>query len=233
VIQAIYLRRQKDIMQQDVGSDRGDFRSLLNDHAGFQGELKEVDLKALDALCNGQNHQGVAAIIEPYQMVAYSDLLSVPKPLILACDQVQDPHNLGAIFRSAAVFGTTGLVLSKDKSVAVNPTVHKVSSGATWHVPAATVVNMSRALAKAKDKGLWIIGSVESGGCQPAKAPFAESTMLIVGNEERGMRPLLQKHCDVLVTIPAFNPAFPALNVASATSVLLYEAACQRRANSS
>lgn len=223
VVRVIYLR-QVDLDNAEamlLGADS-------NDGSWLRQKIKVVDAARLDQLSGGRNHQGVIAKIDAFQMTPLATLLAVDKPLIVACDQIQDPHNLGTVFRSAAVFGATGLMMSKDKSATITPTVHKVSSGATWRVPATTVVNMRRALSQAKAAGLWIVGSVESGGCPPSQAPLVEPSLLIVGNEERGMRRLLQQHCDCLVTIPVANPAFPALNVASATAVLLYEAACQR-----
>jgi len=133
VVRRIYLKHVDTKLSQSPA--KHDFLKGLDIDPNRLGlRVSIVDVAQLDRISGGQTHQGIIAEIDPYQMASFSELVTVDKPLIIACDQIQDPHNLGAVFRSAAVFGATGLVLSKDKSVTVTPTVHKVSSGATWRV---------------------------------------------------------------------------------------------------
>lgn len=186
----------------------------------------------LDALCPGESHQGVAAVVGDYVYVELEELAPLDAaraPLIVAVDGVTDPQNLGAMFRAASVLGATGMVLTKDRCANVSPLVVRVSSGATEHLPCARVTNLSRALEQLKERGVWVAGTVERGGKAPAEVDLAGPLALVLGSEQRGLRPGVAKACDYLLTIPTPGP-IAALNVASATAVLVYEAARQRRA---
>lgn len=184
----------------------------------------------LDALCASQSHQGVAAVVGDYEYCDLEDLLETRElpPLLVVVDSVTDPQNLGAMIRSAVVLGATGLVLPKDRCVAITSTVVRVSSGATEHLPCAMVTNLPRALKQIKEAQIWVVGTVERDGCAPRDVGWREPTAVVLGNEQRGIRPLVRRHCDLHVTIPTPGP-IAALNVAAAAAVVLYEAARQRQ----
>jgi 23S rRNA (guanosine2251-2'-O)-methyltransferase len=186
----------------------------------------------LDALTGGGNHQGVAAIVGEY---AYSDLHELldrpggPPPLLLALDCVEDPQNLGAILRSGLVLGATGVIVPADRSAKVTPAVVRVSAGASEHLPCALVTNLARALEELKREGLWIVGAVEGGGVRPEEIDLTGPVAIVLGNEHRGLRPLVLRGCDFRLTIPTSAP-IASLNVAAAATAVCYEAARQRRA---
>jgi 23S rRNA (guanosine2251-2'-O)-methyltransferase len=187
----------------------------------------------LDQLSRGAPHQGVVAIAGEYPYVALEDLLEsslkAPRPpLILVLDSVQDPQNLGALVRTAHVAGADGVVIPKDRAVAVTPAVVKASAGATEHTRIAQVVNVARALEQIKEAGLWIAGAVAAGGVEPWKVDLGAPTALVLGAEGKGIRPLVLRGCDLLVRIPMVGKV-ASLNVAAAGAILLYEALRQRQ----
>ncbi len=150
-------------------------------------------------------------------------------PLLLVLDCVTDPQNVGAILRSALVLGASGLVLPKDRAAPITPAVVRVSAGASEHLRCARVTNLARALEQMKEAGLWVAGAVESGGVAPEQADLRGPAAIVLGNEQKGIRPLVRRGCDLLITIPS-RSAIASLNVAAAGVTLLYEAARQRRA---
>jgi 23S rRNA (guanosine2251-2'-O)-methyltransferase len=191
----------------------------------------------LDALAEGGNHQGVVAVVGEYRYATLDGLLAralggesdgARRPLILVLDGVQDPQNLGAIVRTAHVAGAHGVVIPKDRAVGVTSAAVKASAGATEHLAIAQVVNVARALEELKAAGLWTVGAVAGGGQPPWRVDLREATALVLGAEGKGIRPLVRRHCDLLVEIPMAGQV-ASLNVAAAGAMLLYEAVRQRQ----
>jgi len=232
-VQELLHSRPQQIQLLWLLEPRGSRRHSL---AEFKRQVKERGIEVrhatreqLDAFCDTASHQGVVAVVGEFDYCALEDLVESthPSPLLVAADGITDPQNLGAMIRSSVVLGATGMVVPKDRSSAITPTVVRVSSGATEHLRCAMVINLARALRQLKQAGLWVTGAVERGGLAPSQLALTEPTVLVLGNEQRGIRPNVLKACDQLVTIPTTGP-IGALNVAAATSVLLYEAARQR-----
>ena len=192
--------------------------------------VQDSSPRELDALCGGASHQGIVAVVGEYEYVDIEDLLELDEgpPLLLVLDSIQDPQNLGSIFRSALVLGATGLVIPQNRAASITPTVVRVSAGATEHLPCARVTNIARCLTQLKEAGLWVVGTVEQGGSHPADTPLDGPAAVVLGNEQKGLRPLVQKQCDVLATIPGPS-AIASLNVGAAAVAFCYEAARQRR----
>lgn len=195
--------------------------------------LEERDRSELDALAGGEaRHQGVVAIAGEF---IYAELEQViedaaegPRPpLVVVLDGVQDPHNFGAIVRSASVLGAHGVVIAKDRAVPVTPAVVKASAGATEHLAIARVTNLVRALETMKEAGLWTVGAVVGEAPAPASVDMTGAIALVVGAEGKGLRPLVEKTCDHRVRIPMPGAAL-SLNVSVAAGVLLYEVERQR-----
>jgi 23S rRNA (guanosine2251-2'-O)-methyltransferase len=185
----------------------------------------------LSALC-GESHQGVAALAGAYPYRDLEHLLDLGGvPLLLLVDGVTDPQNLGAMIRSAVVLGATGLVLTKDRCAGITPAVVRVSSGATEHLPCARITNLVRAIEQLKAAGVWVAATVERGGGHPADTDLTVPLALVMGSEQRGVRPLVLRHCDMTLTIPS-RAQIASLNVAAATTAVLYEANRQRREGS-
>lgn len=140
--------------------------------------------------------------------------------LWLALDCLQDPHNVGAIFRTAAFFGVKGMIVTQDRSAPMNGTVYDVATGGVEHVPFSVETNLSRALSKAKDSGLWILGASEHAEQSISEIKPDRPWLLVIGNEEKGIRRLTRDHCDMLCSVPAIGNV-TSLNASSAAAVMI------------
>ena len=174
-------------------------------------------------------HQQVVAFSEPYDYAHLDDLLAGDEPrLIVALDHLTDPHNLGAIVRTAAAAGATGIVIPERRSVGVNATVRKASAGAVAHLPIAQVTNIAQALRTMKEAGVWVAGAVGEPGALPyTEADFTGNICLVIGAEGAGLAELVRKQCDFLVGIPMRGKT-ASLNASVAAGILLYEVLRQR-----
>ena len=175
-------------------------------------------------------HQGVVARVKEFGYAALETLVAAAgrmPPLLVALDQVQDPHNLGALIRSAQALGAHGLFFSKDRACEVTPTVVKAAAGATTHLPIARVTNLRRALTSLKEQGLWIVGTTPSAHQSLSQCDLRGPTVLVIGSEGNGMRRMTHDTCDHLARIPLFGDV-ASLNAAAAGAICLYEAARQR-----
>lgn len=192
--------------------------------------VEDVSRKALQDLA-GQAaiHQGIVAQVQPF---AYADFAALRAPegqasLLVALDQVQDPHNLGAIIRSAYALGAHGLFFPKDRACEVTPTVVKSAAGASAHLPIARVTNLRRALDQLKQDGLWVVGTAPEGRQALHTVDLRQPIVLVVGSEGSGMRKTVAEACDFLVQIPMAGK-LGSLNASVAGAIGLYEAARQR-----
>lgn len=186
----------------------------------------------LDRVTAGADHQGVVALHAPFEYVGVDDVLKNRVPgldsdLIVILDCILDPHNLGSIIRTSHCMGANGIILPADRAASVTPAVLKVSAGSAAVLPIACVTNLARTIDELKEKGFWIYGADTSGGGSIRQHDFHSSTVLILGGEEKGMRRLIRKKCDFLVTIPMAGN-FDSLNVAVAAGILQYEILLQR-----
>ncbi|HXO08468.1 MAG TPA: 23S rRNA (guanosine(2251)-2'-O)-methyltransferase RlmB [Solirubrobacteraceae bacterium] len=184
----------------------------------------------LERICGSAEHQGVCAEVSPFRYAAQDELLALPEPMIVALDQVQDPHNLGAIARSAECAGASGLVVPERRSAEVTPAVCKASAGAVEHLPIAKVRNLADFLTSAKRAGVWCYGADQSGAADYATVDFSGPLVLVLGSEGRGLRPRVAGACDVLVSIPV-RGMIESLNVSAAAAVLIFAAARDRQGN--
>ncbi len=179
------------------------------------------------------NHQGVIARVMAHETLndrAFFNLLSSTEtPFVLALDSIQDPHNLGAIIRSAAAAGATGIIIPKDRSASLSGTVAKISAGALAHIPVCQTTNFVRMLQKLKEMGIWIFGTIKEGGNSLYKTDFSGPLCLVIGGEEKGLRPLVKEQCDFRVTIP-MQGKLDSLNASVAAGILLFEIIRQKAA---
>lgn len=173
-------------------------------------------------------HQHVVAVSEPFDYARLEDLLAGEWPrLIVALDHLTDPHNLGAIVRTAEAVGATGIVIPERRSVGVNATVRKASAGAVAHLPIAQVTNMAQALRTMKEAGIWVAGAAGDDGITYTDADLTVDLCLVIGSEGSGLADLVRKQCDFLLSIP-MRGATSSLNASVAAGVLLYEVLRQR-----
>ncbi|MDF5712122.1 MAG: 23S rRNA (guanosine(2251)-2'-O)-methyltransferase RlmB [Nostoc sp. S4] len=196
--------------------------------------IDEVEPKRLDQITNNSNHQGVAAQIAPYTYIELPDLIeqakSVTDPVIVVADGITDPHNLGAIIRTAEAIGAQGLVIPQRRASGITSTVVKVAAGALENFSVARVVNLSRALEELKTAGFWIYGTAATGSEPLHTVNFSGPIALVIGSEGEGLSMLTQRSCDVLVSIPLQGKT-PSLNASVAAGMALYEIYRQRALN--
>lgn len=194
--------------------------------------VEETDKKKLDYLANGIPHQGIAALSCPIEYSSVDEILELAKsknekPLIVVCDEVEDPHNLGAIIRSADGAGAHGVIIGKRRSAPITQTVVKSSAGATSYIKIAKVVNIPSVLDELKEKGLWIYAA-DMDGTEYGKVNFNCGCVLVVGNEGAGISRLVREKCDELVSIP-MRGGVESLNVSVATGIILYDMSNKQR----
>ena len=191
-----------------------------------------VDRRKLDVMSTTRAHQGVIALVAAHLYYSIDHILEEAAsrgetPLIIICDELSDPHNLGAILRSAECAGAHGVIIPKRRSVGLTATVAKASAGAIEYMKVAKVGNINNAIAELKEKGVWIYGTAAEGSIPMYKADLTGPTAIVIGNEGDGMSPLVRKNCDVMVHIP-MKGHITSLNASAAASILLYEAVRQR-----
>lgn len=203
------------------------FLSLLDEAKSNGAVIDEVDGRRLTQITDGANHQGIVAQVASYDYRELDDLIEQAKtgakvPVIVAADSITDPHNLGAIIRSAEALGAQGIVIPQRRAAGITATVAKVAAGALETIPVSRVVNLKRALEALKEAGFWIYG-LSSEGSQPLhNVVFDRPTVLVVGAEGDGLSLTVQQGCDVLISIPLRGQT-PSLNASVATGMALYE----------
>ncbi len=188
----------------------------------------------LDRLAATQSHQGVVAVTSEKEYVGAEDLLAQrrgERAFIVVLDGVEDPHNLGAIIRTADGAGVDGIVIPERRAVGVTGTVAKASAGATEHLPVARVTNISRTIDELKRNNVWTIGLDERGEQSYDEVDYTSDCAIVLGAEGRGLHEHVREHCDFVVHIPMLGQV-PSLNVSVAAGVVMYEVARQRRKSS-
>jgi 23S rRNA (guanosine2251-2'-O)-methyltransferase len=184
--------------------------------------------RRLNEVAGNMDHQGVVAFCEPYRYGDAHELATGESPLVACLDQVIDPHNLGAVVRSAEGAGASGVVITERNAARVTPAVCKASAGAVEHVPVAVVVNLGRYLEEIKSPRLWVWAAVGDAETSVWEADLATGVGLVFGAEGRGLRPGVRRACDDAFAVPLAGKV-ESLNVSVAAGVALFEAARQRR----
>ena len=183
---------------------------------------ERADAAELERLCGTAEHQGVCAEAEPYPYAEEDRLLESPDAIVVCLDEVQDPHNLGAVCRVAESAGANGLVIPHRRSAEVTPAACKAAAGAVEHLAIARVRNLADWLGEAKQREAWVYGAARQPGAVPYdSADYSGRTVLVLGSEGRGLRPRVAASCDRLVTLPQ-RGRVESLNVATAAAALLY-----------
>lgn len=175
-------------------------------------------------------HQGVMARIKPFSTISLDELLSKysgNNPTLLALDNIQDPHNLGAIIRSASAAGVAGVIVTKDRTAPLSGTAAKTAAGALAHIDICLVANLSTTIKKLKDKGFWIYGAAGDADQTIFQTEFSGPICVVIGSEGKGIRSLVKKQCDFLISIP-MQSSLDSLNASVAAGVVLFEIARQR-----
>ena len=215
----------------DGDTDRG-LQRLAAEAKEAGAVIVPVDRRKLDQMSFTRSHQGVIALAAAHDYFTIDDILEEAaergeNALIVICDELSDPHNLGAIMRSAECAGAHGVIIPKRRSVGLTATVAKASAGAVEYMKVARVTNINNAINELKEKGVWVFGTAAEGSVPMYKADLTGPAAIVIGNEGDGMSPLVRKNCDMLVHIPMAG-RISSLNASAAASILLYEAVRQR-----
>ncbi|MDK2824399.1 MAG: rRNA (guanosine2251-2-O)-methyltransferase [Clostridia bacterium] len=213
------------------GSHKGSIQEIIKLAKEKRIPFQQVDKSKLDKMFPGQNHQGVVALVAVADYVDWQDILENARrkkeePLIIMLDEIEDPHNLGAILRTVDAVGAHGVIIPKRRAVPLTEGVAKASAGAVEYVPVARVANLAQTIDQLKKEGCWIVGTSLEGNNfyeQDLKGPL----VVIIGSEGRGLSKLTKEKCDFLVTIPMFGK-INSLNASVAAGVVLYEILKQR-----
>ena len=187
----------------------------------------ETPAEELERLCDSPDHQGVVAEVDPYPYADPGSLLDSDEALVVALDQIQDPHNLGAVCRAAEVAGASGVVIPERRAASITPAACKASAGAVEHLPVARVRNLADWLAQAKESGAWVYGAEAEAGRSYTDVDWAGRAVLALGSEGKGLRPRVAEACDELISIPV-RGRVGSLNASVAAAVILFEAAKAR-----
>lgn len=195
--------------------------------------IKNVSDQKLTQMCGGASHQGIIASGACAEYVSVEDILAISKkkgtaPFIIICDEIEDPHNLGAIIRTAEAAGADGIIIPKRRSASLNATVFKTSAGAASWLPVARVANLGAAIDELKKNGIWIYGT-DASGENYSDTSFTGPIGLVIGSEGFGMGRLIRDKCDFLVKLPMYGK-ITSLNASVAAGIFMYEAVRQRAA---
>jgi 23S rRNA (guanosine2251-2'-O)-methyltransferase len=199
-----------------------------------RAKVRTAPRQKLDRLAGAPAHQGVVAVVSDYRYRDLEELLAVAAgtgeaPLLVVLDGIEDPQNLGAIIRSAHALGAHGVVLPRDRAAGISPAAAKASAGAVEHCPVARVVNLTQALERLKERGIWSVATAADAARDLSEVDLTGPLALVVGSEGKGIRPLVRRTCDDVARIPMAGRV-ASLNASAAAAIGLYEVARQRRA---
>lgn len=230
VMEALRADRPLDSVLIAKGERSGSLMALTAKCRERGIPVKEVDPRKLDALC-GPNHQGIAAVAACREYATLDDLFAAAQekgepPFLVICDELEDPHNLGAVVRTAEAAGAHGVVIPKRRSAGLTAAVYKASAGAVEYLPVARVSNITETIREMKKRGVWVYGLDMDGGtwCQ---TDLTGAVALVVGSEGKGISRLVREQCDGILSLP-MHGSINSLNASVACGILLYEAARQR-----
>jgi len=220
------------IAKGDVDASLGHMASRAR---GAGAVVVETDRRKLDHMSKGQAHQGVVALASVKAYCELEDILAYAAergepPLVVLCDELSDPHNLGAIIRTAEAAGAHGIIIPKRRSAGITPIVQKTSAGAVNHLPVCRVPNLTAAIKDLQKAGLWIYGAAMEGEKTLWETDLTGPAAIVIGSEGEGLGRLVAEHCDFLVKIPMLGKV-SSLNASVSAGLLLYETVRQRTGN--
>ena len=225
VIEALKSDRTIECLYVSKGDLEGSIKVALGLAKDKGIVVKEADRRKLDTMCEGLNHQGIVAKVTPFKYCEVNDILEVAekkgeKPFIVILDEIEDPHNLGSIIRTAELCGVHGIIIPKRRNVGVTSTVYKCSAGAIEHMKIAKVTNINATIDMLKEKGIWIYGADIEGKDYSYNTDFSGPCALIIGSEGKGISNLTLKKCDLLVKIPMIGK-INSLNASVAGGIMM------------
>ena len=234
VLEAVRSGREIDRLLVAHGVNGGSVTAIIAKCKAKGILIKEVSSQKLDYYCGGANHQGVAVLFAEQEYCQPQDILDYAKekgemPFIIICDGIEDPHNLGAIIRTAEAAGVHGIIIPKRRSASLNATVAKSASGALEYMKVARVTNITNTIDYLKENGVWVFGA-DMDGTDYEKIDFNCPAAIVIGNEGKGIGELTAKKCDQIVMLP-MNGKINSLNASVAAGILMYEVVRKRRSH--
>ena len=222
-IDSVYVRR---------GDRTGSVNAILRMARDAGVTIKDADPRKLDAMCAGENHQGVAAVAAVRAFSETEDIFALAEsrgepPFLIVCDEIEDPHNLGAIIRSAETAGAHGVIIPKRRAVGLTAAVARSAAGALAYVGVHKANNLASTLDELKERGVWLFGAEADGTVDLYEAPFDRASAIVIGSEGQGLSRLTRDKCDYIVSIP-MRGRVNSLNASNAAAVLLFEAVRRR-----
>ena len=232
VSEAIRSSRTIDRILVTKGGKTGAIVGILAKAKEKQIPIKEVDSKKLDFLAGNENHQGIIAMAAVKEYSSVEDIFALAedrqeKPFIVVLDEIEDPHNLGAIIRTAECTGAHGIIIPKRRSATLSFAVGKASAGAVEYVPVARVTNIANTIDELKERGLWVFGA-DMNGTDYTECDFDGAVALVIGNEGKGIGRLVREKCDQIVSLP-MKGKINSLNASVAAGVLMYAVSSKRK----
>ena len=233
VIEILKSGRDVDKILVAKGSKEGSINKIIAMAKDKKIPVQEVDRRKLDQMAESDNHQGVMAYVAAYE---YADLNAIldeleakeENPFLIICDEINDPHNLGSILRTANATGAHAVIIPKRRSVGLTAVVAKTSAGAIEYTPVCKVTNLTQTMKMLQDRGIWIVGADMDGENYHYQQDMLGKLAIVVGSEGKGMSRLVKENCDFLVRIPMMGDV-TSLNASVAASVLMYEAVRQNQ----
>ena len=228
------LRSGRTIQRLFITNDKvqGSLQEIIGLAKDKGIELRRVDDKQLSKYADGVVHQGVVALAAPVKFADLGEVLqnwsSDKAPLLILLDGIEDPHNMGAIIRTAECCGATAVLIAKRHTAPLNATVAKTSAGALESIPLVQVGNVAQTIEELKKQGFWVLGAHMEGQQTLYQADLTSPLVLVIGNEGKGLSRLTKERCDFLVTIPMYG-RINSLNASVAAAILMYEAVRQRQ----
>lgn len=231
VLEALKADRVIDTLMVARGDRSGSISKIVAMCREKNIVIKEVDNKKLDFMCGRSSHQGVAAYAAAHEYSTVQDMLNLAKergekPFLIVCDELEDPHNLGAIVRTAETAGAHGVIIPKRRSASLSYAVSKTAAGALEYVPVARVSNLAATLDELKQEGVWIYGA-DMGGSNWCETDYDGAVALVIGSEGNGLSRLVREKCDFIVSLP-MKGHITSLNASVAAGIMMYEIARQR-----
>lgn len=231
VSEAVKSGRPIDTLLVSAGERSGSIGEIIARCRNSGVVVKEVDRKKLDLICSGSAHQGIAAYAASHEYAEVEDILRLAaerneKPFIIICDELEDPHNLGAVIRTAEAAGAHGVIIPKRRNASLSYTVGKASAGAVEYVPVARVPNLARTIEELKEKGIWFYAA-DMDGENWCSIDYSGGVGLVIGSEGNGVSKLIKEKCDFTVSLP-MSGKINSLNASVAAGILMYEISRQR-----
>lgn len=234
VLEALRSGREIDRLFVAHGTGGGSVTAIIAKCRAKGILIKEISPQKLDYYCGGANHQGVAVMFASQEYATVDDMFALAetrgeKPFLIICDEIEDPHNLGAIIRTAEAAGVHGVIIPERRSASLNATVAKAACGALEYVPVARVTNIANTIDSLKERGVWVFGA-DMDGDDYTKTDFDTPCALVIGNEGKGIGALTAKKCDAILSLPMLGK-INSLNASVAAGILMYEVVRSRKAD--